>query len=606
VASTKTLASWVVLLTLAIGQAPERAAAQSLEGVLMPGKVIAGHAKLESECTNCHVRFERTAQDRLCLDCHKDVAADVKRKEGYHGRIKLEPCRTCHTDHKGRDFNIVPLDENKFDHNLTDFPLRTGQLNPKMTCRSCHAPKTKFRDAPALCVSCHKKDDVHKGTLGAACADCHSEKNWKEARFDHDKTRFPLVGKHIPVPCKDCHRNNVFKNTPLACNACHKKDDKHKGQFGEKCESCHTAKAWPDITFNHDTDTKYPLRGKHKQTKCESCHTGHLYQDKLQTACNACHKKDDVHKGSLGPQCDNCHTERNWKEARFDHSKTRFPLLGKHADVECKACHKSGVFKEAPMACIGCHKKDDKHKGTLGELCGDCHTERNWKESKFNHDKTRFPLLGKHRATKCEDCHKDQNFKQTPNDCYSCHKKDDKHEGQLSQKCERCHGEQDWKKANFNHAYTDFPLLGKHLVVECKGCHASQRYKDAKTDCFACHEKDDIHKHRLGQQCEGCHNARNWKAWDFNHDTKTRFKLDGAHKKLNCYACHMRPTDKATLPMACVSCHAADDIHEGGFGKQCEKCHYTSSFKEIKPRLGALPATLWAGAPRSLGVSEAR
>ncbi len=586
--STRTLAASLIVVWLGLGPIPEPAAAQSLEGVLMPGKLIAGHAKLEGECTNCHVRFDRAGQDRLCLDCHKDVAADVRRKAGYHGRMKTQPCRTCHTEHKGRDANIAPLDEALFDHSQTDFVLRAAHADPKLTCRSCHVPKTKYRDAPTPCASCHKKDDVHKGTLGAACADCHTERNWKEARFDHDKTRFALVGKHRPVPCRDCHRDDRFKDTPLACVACHKKDDKHKGQFGDKCEPCHSARDWPDMLFDHDRDTKYPLRGKHRQVKCESCHTGHLYRDKLQTDCIACHRKDDKHLGTLGDSCADCHTERNWKETRFDHNKTRFPLRGKHDQIECKACHKSAVFKDAPMACFACHKKDDKHKGSLGEACGDCHTERNWKDSKFDHAKTHFPLRGKHRVVKCEDCHRDSNFKETPSACFACHKKDDVHEAQQGQKCELCHGEEDWKKATFDHGRSRFPLLGKHLVVECKKCHLTPRFKDAKSDCLACHEGDDTHKRRLGPQCDACHSARDWKVWDFNHDTKTRFKLDGGHRGLGCYACHRTATNgKPSLPMTCVSCHATDDVHDGSFGKQCDKCHFTSSWKQLKSQLGA-------------------
>ena len=583
----------LLIAAAALATAAERAAAQSVESVLMPGKVIAGHAKLEGECSKCHVRFDRAAQDRLCMDCHKDVAKDVRQKEGHHGRIKSQPCRSCHTDHKGRDANIAPVAEGKFDHSLTDFALQGGHANPKLACQSCHKAGAKYREAPSLCVSCHKKDDVHKGTLGSACADCHSENDWKKPKFDHSKTRFPLTGKHVPVPCKDCHRNSSFKDAPLACVACHKQDDKHKGRFSEKCESCHGAKSWAEISFNHDTQTKYPLRGAHRVLKCETCHTGHLYRDKLQSACIACHKKDDKHHGTLGNSCGDCHTERNWKEARFDHSKARFPLLGKHEHIECKACHKSAVFKDAPSACIACHRKDDKHKGSLGEACGDCHTERNWKESKFNHDKTRFPLLGKHRAAKCEDCHKDTNFKQTPNACYACHKKDDKHEGQLGQRCNDCHGELDWKKTRFDHARSRFPLLGKHLMVECKSCHATPRYKDAKSECVACHRKDDVHKQRLGAQCDACHNARDWKAWDFNHDRKTKFPLDGAHRKLGCYACHKTATQKATLATTCVSCHAGDDVHDGSFGRQCEKCHVTTSFKQVKPRLSAVSRGPW-------------
>jgi hypothetical protein len=571
------------LLTTVLCLLTQASVAQSLEGVLMPGKVISGHAKLEGECSQCHVRFDRAAQDRLCLDCHKDVAADVGRKQGYHGHIEARPCRACHTEHKGREANIAPL--GRFDHKLADFPLRGAHASPKLECKSCHNVRAKYRDAPSDCVACHKKDDKHKGSLGPKCADCHSEANWKQTRFDHSKTRFPLLGKHTAVECKACHKSTNFKEAPMACIGCHKKDDQHKGRFGEKCETCHSAKTWKETTFNHDTQTKYPLRGKHKQIKCESCHTGDLYRDKLQSSCVACHKKDDKHKGTLGTSCADCHNEASWKQTRFDHSKTRFPLLGKHAAVECKACHKSNVFKEAPMACIGCHKKDDQHKGRFGEKCETCHSAKTWKESTFNHDtQTKYPLRGKHKQIKCESCHTGDLYRdKLQSSCVACHKKDDTHKGTLGEKCDSCHVEQNWKKTSFDHSRTEFPLLGRHAMVECKSCHSSARYKDAKRECVACHAKDDVHKRRLGPKCETCHNARDWKAWDFNHDRKTRFPLDGGHRKLDCYACHRSATNTApTLGTSCVSCHAADDVHDGSFGRQCERCHVTSSFKQVK------------------------
>lgn len=574
------------LLTLCAGAA----GAQSLEGVLMPGAVIEGHAKYESDCRKCHIPFNRAAQDGLCLDCHKEVAADVRQKGGFHGRLKPQPCRTCHTEHKGRTVNIAPLDERSFDHRQTDFVLRGAHAAPKVKCQSCHVAKKKHREAPGQCDGCHRKDDVHKGSLGAACADCHTDNNWKEARFDHDKTHFPLRGKHAPAKCESCHKNNRFKETPTACNACHAKDDKHKGRFGEKCETCHVDRDWTTLRFDHDTDTRYPLRGRHRGLKCETCHAGHLYRDKLQTACIACHRKNDKHEGTLGTACGDCHTERNWKEARFDHGKTRFPLRGKHDTIDCKACHKTAVFRDAPTACVACHRKDDKHKGTLGEACGDCHTERNWKESKFDHARTRFPLLGKHVTTKCEECHRDPDFKRTPSECFACHKKDDAHEGQEGERCGDCHGAETWKKAKFDHGRARFPLTGKHLVVECKKCHATPRYKDAKSECIACHDGDDArtHKRRLGPDCASCHNARDWKIWDFNHDRKTRFLLDGAHAKLACYACHKLPVEKnASLSMTCVNCHASDDVHEGTYGRQCERCHVSASFRQIRQRMGA-------------------
>lgn len=571
---------------LLAGIVPGVAMADTLESVLMPGKVIRGHAKTEDKCDACHVRFDREGQNGRCRECHKNVSRDIQARQGYHGRVKEQSCRNCHTEHKGREALIVMLDEQRFDHRQTDYLLRGKHA--EVDCAKCHAPGRKHREAPGTCVGCHKKDDTHKGKLGTKCADCHTETDWKEARFDHDSTDFKLEDRHVEVKCKDCHKNNQFKNTPMACVACHRPDDKHKGRFGEKCQSCHNAKAWDDIRFDHDRDTRYMLRGKHRQARCETCHTGNPYREKLQTACVACHRKDDKHKNSLGEKCGDCHVERDWKEARFDHGQSRFPLRGKHDDIECKACHKSPVFRDTPMTCIACHKKDDKHKGSLGDKCGDCHGERNWKDHRFDHDKTRFALFGKHRQVKCDDCHKDQKYKNTPTACLACHKKDDVHKGQQGDKCEQCHSAQDWKQTTFNHGRTRFPLLGRHVTVECKKCHVTQQYRDVKSDCLSCHDKDDVHKRRLGTQCESCHNARAWSLWDFNHDRRTRFRLEGGHRGLDCYSCHNKPvTGKAVLPMSCVSCHDKDDVHEGAFGRQCDKCHGTDSFRNIKSRQGS-------------------
>lgn len=568
------------------------ARADAVEGVLMPGKVIAGHAKLESECQNCHVRFNKAAQDRLCLDCHKEVARDVAQRQGHHGRLKPQPCRSCHTDHKGREAKIVHLDEKNFDHAQTDFALRGA--HGKLPCADCHKAKARHREAPSACSACHRKDDVHKGGLGAKCADCHGEANWKETRFDHGRTKFALKGQHAEAKCKECHADNRFKETPQACVSCHRKDDNakgHKGRYGEKCETCHGEQDWKTLHFSHDRDTKHLLRGKHQSAKCDSCHTGVLYRDRLATGCNACHRKDDMakgHKGELGTACADCHTERGWKETRFDHGKTAFPLRGRHADAECKSCHRDARYKETPKACVGCHRGDDNekgHKGRYGEKCETCHGEKDWKTLHFSHDRdTRYPLRDKHRQVKCVACHTGVLYRdKTPGDCLSCHRKDDKHKGQQGAKCEQCHSERSWTATSFDHARSRFPLVGRHLKVECKQCHQGLTFKDARSECVACHEKEDVHKRRLGPQCETCHNARDWRIWDFDHDKRSRYRLDGAHRMLACTACHRNPVEKKiSLPLSCVGCHEQDDMHEGGFGKRCERCHVTSSFKKIK------------------------
>jgi hypothetical protein len=319
--------------------------------------------------------------------------------------------------------------------------------------------------------------------------------------------------------------------------------------------------------------------------------------------CYACHKKDDKHKETLGKDCGSCHTERSWKEPpKFDHETTTFPLLGKHAKVECKDCHKSAMFKEAPKDCYACHKKDDKHKDTLGKDCASCHVERDWKltEGRFSHERTRFPLRNAHaqKLLKCDACHKDtQSFRNTAMDCFSCHKKDDKHDGQAGTQCETCHSDKSWKVTRFDHALSRFPLTGRHVAVACKSCHETSRYKDAPRDCFSCHKKDDKHKQRLGMRCETCHNTRAWPVWSFDHDTKTKYKLEGSHRKVACESCHRQAAapgkDIAPVGSTCIACHRADDVHEGQFGGRCEQCHSADNWKKLKGRMGAALGLKW-------------
>jgi hypothetical protein len=63
--------------------------------------------------------------------------------------------------------------------------------------------------------------------------------------FDHDRTRFPLLGKHKKVDCAECHTKTIEK-TPSTCVSCHKKDDVHRGRR-PVCETCHNANSWTPI-----------------------------------------------------------------------------------------------------------------------------------------------------------------------------------------------------------------------------------------------------------------------------------------------------------------------------------------------------------------------
>ena len=81
----------------------QRAWSANVETLLMPGKLSQPHAKFEESCANCHDKADRGRQTTLCLDCHKEIRADITAKRGLHGNISnvdKTACRACHTEHK--------------------------------------------------------------------------------------------------------------------------------------------------------------------------------------------------------------------------------------------------------------------------------------------------------------------------------------------------------------------------------------------------------------------------------------------------------------------------------------------------------------------------
>lgn len=508
-----------VLVMAALLQLAVVSDAQSvnLESLVMPGPVIAGHAKYETECKTCHAPFDKLAQRGLCLDCHDKVAADIRGQQGFHGRFapsRTGQCAGCHTDHEGRNADITRLDAQTFDHALTDFRLVGAHL--RAACNACHEPGRKHREAPASCSGCHAGDDPHRKALGEDCAGCHNETSWKEARFDHEKTaKYPLTGAHAGVDCLVCHPAERYKDTPTDCVACHRIDDVHQGSRGGACQDCHDTKSWKKSSFDHARETGFGLTGGHADLRCESCHAGGDFRRKLQGECIACHRSDDVHGGRNGIACEDCHAVKRWADSRFDHAKTKFPLLGAHQELNCVACHK-GALREAKLdtACNACHAGDDVHSGALGTDCKQCHGDVRWTE-----------------------------------------------------------------RVAFDHDLTRFPLVGLHATAACESCHGDQRYRDTPSRCVDCHENDDAHRGALGAECAECHNPNDWRIWTFDHGKQTDFALDGAHEGIECVGCHVRPLARdSRMPKQCVDCHRSDDVHSGQFGRDCGRCHTTSSF----------------------------
>ena len=233
--------------------------------------------------------------------------------------------------------------------------------------------------------------------------------------------------------------------------------------------------------------------------------------------CIACHVDDDQHDGHFGEACDSCHNDRDWSTLLFDHERdTDHALLGAHASIDCESCHIEPIFEVALLAgCNDCHAADDPHEGEQGTECRDCHNEDSWTDFVFfDHDLTRFPLLGMHADASCGDCHESAVFRKAPEDCVDCHRDIDPHDGRFTAECSACHNPVDWNAWQFDHdLLTDFPLDGAHTSLACNDCHrqplsAMDRLSD---QCGNCHRSDDIHNGEFGPDCGRCHSAENFR-----------------------------------------------------------------------------------------------
>ncbi len=500
------------LLILVLALLPSAAAAASLESLVMPGPVIEGHAEVEDDCSACHAPFSQDTQPGLCLDCHEEIAADLEAARGFHGaghRLVDTACRACHTEHEGRDADILGLIPEAFDHALTGFELAGS--HSALSCSDCHAPADTYRVAEPQCASCHGDDDPHRGNLGEDCGSCHGATDWLATTFDHlEVAGFALEGGHAGVSCSACHAGQIYEGTPTACASCHALDDVHRGERGDACGDCHGVETWTDSRFDHAAETGFALSGVHADLACASCHLDGMALEQPPDDCVGCHSAQDVHQGRRGPACGDCHGEQTWDVA-FDHlARTGFALRGAHGALACSDCHLGSLTDAVATQCADCHRHDDPHAGALPD-CGNCHGETQWNdEVRFDHEFTNFPLLGMHRLAVCDQCHADQDFHATPAACVECHAGDDGHEGSLGVACDDCHVPSGWTLWQFDHdTRTDFALTGAHRDLVCAACHVpgDPDAMNVSQACASCHQVDDVHNGQFGRSCDRCHST---------------------------------------------------------------------------------------------------
>jgi hypothetical protein len=301
------------------------------------------------------------------------------------------------------------------------------------------------------------------------------------------------------------------------------------------------------------------------------------------------------HGDSFKANCDDCHKTDGWKvdlkTVSFDHSKTRFPLVGQHQSANCKQCHTSLEFAVAKTDCNSCHI--DFHEQTVGTDCSRCHTPKSWTVTNITqlHQQGRFPLLGAHKTADCRECHKNMmssataasptasflRFDPLGVQCYDCHKANyesttsPKHEpiNYPPDNCTVCHKQNafSWK---FNHGT---------ITGECKDCHIDNYNTATNPNHISLN---------LPTSCKDCHTTESWKPAEYrDHDAISFPIYSGNHagEWNSCSDCHKNPADYGQF--TCIDCHEhssgkTDGNHDGVSGyvynsAACYACHPTGS-----------------------------
>lgn len=522
-------AAWVAAMFVAVVAcmallAPVSASAQSLGSWVSPGELTWDHKDIDTitGCPQCHAPGRGPTADR-CMVCHDTVRKQVTTKTGFH-KTRGTGCEVCHKEHQGRDWVLIPdLSRDPSFNHFKDVGWKLEGDHDKISC-----------------ISCHTKPRVYKG-LSKDCASCHEDPHGKSAS-----------------------RRELLKD----CDACHDADD---------WDALPLAATIFDHTKAADTD--YLLEGQHLEVECVDCHFEMKFVPLVFDACTSCH--ENPHRAEFRTQaCEDCHADsRTWEVAGFDHNRTRYRLEGLHRKVACEQCHKGD--KTDPIAfqrCETCHA--DLHHGQFKpQTCDQCHTvqDAGFARRDWDHDKTDYPLVGKHKEQECEECHQDREkaiYVDLPHaDCDECH--EDAHDGAYEPtNCSTCHISDGFEINAFDHDNTDFPHRGKHVGLPCEKCHVPGRWNGIAHDsCLDCHYTKNPHREAItADRCDDCHDEQSFEVVTFAHAEETGFDLAPAHDELECTSCHTQVFDFAGLDSTCSVCHA-DDRPWGHYDGDCGECH---------------------------------
>ena len=170
-------------------------------------------------------------------------------------------------------------------------------------------------------------------------------------------------------------------------------------------------------------------------------------------------------------------------------------------------------------------------------------------------------------------------------------KTDSPHGSEFKISCKICHSTKGWQLDkdiySFDHNKTRLPLVGQHTVVNCRLCHTTLVFSEAKNECSQCHI--DVHQSTVGLDCSRCHTPASWLVNNIAEIHRaSRFPLLGAHRTADCSDCHRSETlVRFDVPgVECIDCHRDDYLAttnpnhvQSGMSEDCSICHSINAFQ---------------------------
>ena len=367
------------------------------------------------ECTGCHVPHASSHKGlltagptKLCRECHKKVLPENARST--HMAVKEGDCKKCHNSHGSDNKFILTksgsalcLDCHKdMGERIKKNQFRHKSLAKNKGCLNCHDPHASNRlafllkkEAPALCLGCHKTDKpffkkrhMNYAVADSNCSSCHNP-------HGSDKKGILYAAAHKPVSekkCGECHAGPK-SSTPL----------KTKKQGIELCRQCH--KEMMDKTLDKNR-VHWPLLDN---IGCLNCHNPHAAKQKkllkgpIVNVCGSCHAdtielqklsiNNPKNKGLCEPvktgNCITCHAPHAADNNLLMAQSSTTELCGKCHEWQTHSTHPIGDKiidqrnKNLTVDCLSCHKSCGTgnnpgmmHFENTYEMCVQCHLDR--------------------------------------------------------------------------------------------------------------------------------------------------------------------------------------------------------------------------------------